>query len=329
MKVTQYFGMVCVVFIVLLGTVYAEGLAINDTCYQNTPGVSIYFDQYALDSGVYTDFGIQNTCAAGTEVRWVDQVNTSALGLVETGEVIITKSFVYVDSDARPDLNQPAILTFKKVPFAVEPLVLRNGVECGDCNISYNDVQRTMIVEVPGFSNYSLSGRTDFTVYSDQQPELASKVYQTIDLGDLNRGTEFSCIVQIFGLNTEGDYVLLQTNPLREVQAKILGNPDVNQPESLGYFSTKAGVANVYFRGDIQPMAGYEDFEYVAQCSSNSTKLIYEEPISTRYPALGRSMTGRGIWLAQDQNAFFLVITLVIVFFGSIIAVKAVKMIIR
>jgi hypothetical protein len=208
-------------------------------------------------------------------------------------------------------------------------MVLKDGSSCTECNTSYNAFFHELTVEVAGFSNYSLLGRKDFTVYSDSQPELASKVYQTIDLGDVNRDVDFSCIVQIFGQNPSGEYVLLQTNPLREVQAKLLGNPDANQPESLGYFPTKAGVANVYFRGDIQPMAGYEDFEYVAQCSSNTTKLVYEEPISTRYPELGRSMTGRGIWLTQDSNAFFLVIILVVVFFGSIIAVKTVKMILK
>lgn len=324
----QIFLVMCVIAVLCSVNAMSIGLDVNDSCYQNIPGVIVYFDNISA-TGVYADFGIQNTCVGGTSVQWVDPVNASVLGEVVAGEVVIADNFVYVDSTARPDLDQPAILRFKRLPFVMEPMVMRNGVECGDCNKTYIQSTNELVVVVPGFSNYSLSGRKDFVVYSDQQPELASKVYQTIDLGDANRDTEFSCIVQIFGLNPVGQYVLLQTNPLREVQAKVLGNPDQNQPESLGYFPTKAGIANVYFRGDIQPMAGYEDFEYVAQCSSNATKLVYEEPISTRYPQLGRSLTGRGIWLSQDSNAFFLVIMFVVVFFGSLIAVKTLKMILR
>ena len=79
----------------------------------------------------------------------------------------------------------------------------------------------------------------------------------------------------------------------------------------------------MYWKGNL--VAGYEDFEYVVMCSSNSTKLSYEESISTRYKAAGRTMVGRGIWLADDANAFFVVITFVLIFIGSFLVVKIFK----
>jgi hypothetical protein len=290
----------------------------TDPCYV----ASASFD------GNLTNLLVQDVCT-GTMVSW-DDLNLTILGNVTDGEVQMGEKYVFVDTALRPDLDMPATMVFNRSGFVMEPEVNINGVGCvaPNCNVSF--VGEMWVVEVSGFSNYSLTGRKDFTVYSDTEPELASKVYQTIDLGDGKRGTEYACIVQIFGLNGRGQYVLLQTNPLRQVQAKLLGNPDTNQPESLGYFPTKAGVANVYFRGDIQPMAGYEDFEYVAQCSpANGTKLVYEEPISTRYPQMGRTMVGRGIWLTQDSNAFFMIIFVVIVFIGSFLAVKYVRLLFR
>jgi hypothetical protein len=319
MKVTQWFGMVAVVFLVLLSSVLAtDGVNFTDPCY-STP-LSVSFD---LGSGTYSNFGVLNNCASGTSIQWVDPVNLSTLGDVTDSEVIITNTFAYVDSVARPDLDQSATIVFRKIPFAAEPKVLMNGLPCEVCNTTIDMSARIVVLEVPGFSNYSLTGSTDFTVYSDDEPELKDKVYQTIDLGNANRDEEFSCIVQIYGMNPSSELVLLQTNPERQVQAKPFGSPDLNQPESLGYFPTKNGVANVYWNGDL--VSGYENFEYVAMCSSNSTKLIYEEPISTRYKAAGRDMVGRGIWLAQDANAFFLVIGSLLVFIGVFLVVKLFK----
>jgi hypothetical protein len=321
MKVTQMFGVVLVMFLVLLSSALAQdGVNFSDPCYGTPLAVTVSFDPV---NGVFENFGISNTCAGGTEVFWTDPVNLSVLGDVTNDEVVITNTFVYVDSVARPDLDHPATIVFRKVPFAAEPDVRRNGLACLDCNVTYDQAGQQVILEVQGFSNYSLTGRQDFTVYSDPEPELRGKVYQTIDLGDANRDEDFSCVVQIYGMNPQSELVLLQTNPERNVQARLFGSPDTNQPESLGYFPTKNGVANVYWNGDL--VAGYENFEYVAMCSSNSTKLIFEEPISTRYRAAGRSMVGRGIWLAQDANAFFIIITVVLVFISMFLVVKVFK----
>jgi hypothetical protein len=258
-------------------------------------------------------------------VRFEPPVDLSILGDIQDEEVIVTDTWVYVDSAARPDLDVPATLFFNNPPFAVEPKVLKDGSDCPapTCNSTYVPELDRLTVQVAGFSNYSLTARQDFIVYSDTAPELDNKVYQTLDLGDGSRNTSYSCIVQIFGASadTPGQWVLVQTNPAREVQAKLLGNPDTNQPESLGYFPTVNGMANVYFRD--QNIPGYADFQYVSQCvTANGTKLIYEEPISTRYHPFGRSMVGRGVWLTSGTNMLFLILAAVMVVIGVFLVIR-------
>ena len=229
MRITQWFGMVVVVFLVLLSSVLASGgVNFTDPCYGTSLSITVSFDSFVQ---VYADFGITNDCV-GTSIDWVDPVNLTVLGDVMEGEVVMGKTFAFVDSVARPDLDYPATIVFRAIPFASEPDILRDGVLCSlsICNATIDMSARTIVLEVTGFSNYSLLGKKEMTVYSDDQPELRDKVYQTIDLGDANRDEEFSCIVQIYGLNPSRELVLLQTNPERQVQARLFGSPDVNQP---------------------------------------------------------------------------------------------------
>ena len=306
MRWLLFIGMVLVLLTVHGAVAVSEtGVAMNDSCYTNTPTVRVEFEGAEGNSEVFTDLGVQNECV-GSEVQWLGVVNLSVLGDIRDEEVVIGETFVYVDSVARPDLNEPARLVFQTVPFAVQPDVLRDGVECGDCVSTFNPDDGSLEVVVQGFSNYSLTGQQDFIVYSDAAPELKQKVYQTIDLGDANRGESFACVVQVFGQSAEspGQWVLVQTNPERAVQARLLGNPDSNQPESLGYFPTMNGLANTYFRNDN--LYGYMDFELVIQCTSNSTKLVYEESMATVYSPAGRPVVSRGVWLTDGDNAFYL-----------------------
>ena len=83
------------------------------------------------------------------------------------------------------------------------------------------------------------------------------------------------------------------------------------------------GMANTYFRGDT--LAGYEDFQLVIQCASGSQKLVYEEPISTRYSPLGRNIVGRGIWLTDGNNGFWVAIYV----FGGLIVIWIIVMVYR
>lgn len=254
----------------------------------------------------------------GTTVLFIG-ANLTALGPILPGELAVTPGSVFVDSILRPDLDVPAVIVFS-APYVFEPNVLKDGVACIDCNATFDSSVLKLTVEVTGFSNYSLTGQQDFTVQSDTEPVLAGKVYQTIDLGDARRAEEYKCLVQLYGKNAGGQWVLVETNPQRQVQAKLLGNPDPNQPEALGYFKTENGLANVYFNGDN--VYGYENFEYVAQCANNSTKLIYEENIDTRYKQPGKALISRGVWLTDNGglNAFYGSIVVIVGFFAVLFA---------
>lgn len=277
--------------------------------------MSVYFGGDVTDTSLTGQMEVENTCE-GVKVNYQENLNLTAFGDVKDDEMKVEKDFVFVDTDARPDLDAPAVITFSNVDYLFQPNVLVDGVDCAEqCNETWNGETRDLFVEVPGFSNYSLTHRQDFTLHSDFRPELKKKVYQTIDLGDANRDTDFKCMVEIFAENEDGDYILVQTNPERAVQARILGNPDTNQPESLGYFPAVNGMANVYFRGD--ELGAYADFIYVATCNSNSTQLVYEEEINTRHSPLGRKTLGRLIWLTDDggRNAFYLSVYAVVALF--------------
>ena len=313
MKLMIWFISAIIVLATLYGVVAVPGADFADPCY---------FATWYANGDLTRLLKIVNSCQHGNYVQWTDDLNLTILGNVTDGEVVIA-DFVFADSSLRPDLNANATLVFNYLPF-VEPLMMRDGIVCFDCNVSR--LFGSYSVKVNGFSNYSFQARRDFTVYFDNKPELKRKVYITIDLGDNRRNQEYACIVQIFGRNSESntDWVLVQANPQRDVQARILGYPDTTQPESLGYFSTKNGIANAYFMGD--QLFGYSEFNLVAQCTANaSPKLVYEESISTRYSPSGRALVGRGLWLTDGSNAFYLSIYII----GGIILIWIALMIIR
>jgi hypothetical protein len=268
---------------------------------------------YINSGGLSYGLQVESNCQPGAplapsvQADWPQELNLT-FGAPTTGEIKSGDNWFYVDSAVRPDLDVPATLHFINHGFVTEPDVLRNGVACTDCNVSFTPQEVT--VDVTGFSNYSLTSKQDFIVYSDPQPELKDKTYQTIDLGNSHRNeSDFTCVVQVFGRNNETQWVLVQTNPERQVQGKLLGNPDSNQPESLGYFPVKNGLANTYFRGGELP--GYSDFTIVTQCASPTQLLVYEEPVSTRYSPAGRSLVARGVWLTDGNNGAYLVAMIV------------------
>jgi hypothetical protein len=304
MRFNILFGLL--LLFVVPSVVAVSGASFVDSCY------SASWSEF--NSSHTGDLRIVNSCAGGSFVLWSDPVDLSILGDVVDGDVVITSDWVFVDSSLRPDLDSSATVVFRGHSFAVDPVVLVDGVVCGVgvcTDIRYKSGR--IEVDVVGFSNYSLSARRDFVVYFDREPELDRKVYQTIDLGDSLRGVNYSCVVQVFGLNDDSEWVLVQTNPERSVQAKLLGNPDVNQPESLGFFPTQNGVANTYFRN--HRIHGYNDFELVIQCVSSFDKLVYEESISTRYIPASRPLVSRGVWLTDRDNAFYVTVWFVGAFF--------------
>jgi len=276
------------------GALAAPGVDFADSCYNGS---------YTLSGDLSLDLTVVNTCQGGSYVVW-DSVNQSILGVVVDDEVVIGKSWMYVDPAARPDLDAAATLVFMNIDFAVAPDVLVDGTTCSSCNVTHFPTLGRLDVEVPGFSNYTLTAQQDFTVYSNDDPYLESKVYQTIDLGDARRGVEHACIVQIFVRNHDGAWVLAQTNPERAPQGRLFGDVDLNQPESLGYFPTVNGIANTYFRDD--KLWGSMDLQRVIQCTTNSSSvLVHEASINTDYFPVGRGLTARLLWWNSEDNAFY------------------------
>ena len=277
---------------------------------QEKSGVAVLFRQnVSYTSEVLLTVKAPENCTTTQPTIKFSPVNLT-LGDVLPGEVQLAQTSVFVDTALRPDLDVPARVTFSNVDFVVEPLILKDGASC---SVGCTDVvfeNQTLSFTVSGFSNYSIQGRQDFKLSSDAEPVLGQKVYQMIDLGDGNRSTEFKCTVQLYGKNQNGVYVLLQTNPQRQVQARMFGSPDSNQPESLGYFRTENGIANVYFVG--QSLVGYMNVEYVAQCASNQTKYVYEEPITTKYNDVGPGIAARGVWFVQSGNGLFIVLGILV-----------------
>jgi hypothetical protein len=311
--------------LLLLGTlqgalaVAADFTDLNATCYSgssSTAGVGDNRPQFTL----------VDACNNNNEIDYLDTVVLS-LGAIQPDEVMMGADWVYVSSSLRPDLDVAAEITMVNTDYAVQPTVLNDGVVCGSCGIvSFDDRSGTLIFNVTGFSNYSLTNRQDFTVHSDEAPELHGKVYQVVDLGSSYRSEEFACNVMIFANDADNELVLVQTNPEREVQGRLFGDTDQQQPESLGYFPTQSGVANVYFRNDM--MVGYTDFKYVAKCQSNSTQLIYEETITPVQAPLGRGFASWAVWFTTDndgENSFFLVFYII----AGVIALWVVVLFIR
>lgn len=289
-------------FRISFGNGYSLEESAIDECNENT---------YLEEDGEVFDFQVESNCATTPVVVEWNEV-PDFLGPIFEGEVLSGQNWFYVDSDSRPDLDIPATIVFERPLFVIRPVPKRDGVPCdgGACNLTSFTPARAEL-EVGGFSNYSLTYAQDFTVYSDPNPELKTKTYQSIDLGDANRGGNFTCSVQVFGKSAEDatQWVLIQTNPTREVQSRMFGSPDMNQPESLGYFPVVNGMANTYFRGDS--LYAYNDLQLVIQCADGTQKLVYEEPISTKYSPAGRGLVSRGVWLTDDNNAFFVMIVII------------------
>jgi hypothetical protein len=296
------------------GALAAPGSDFTDSCYTSTH----------TDSGdLSLNLNIVNSCADNSSILW-PSVNLTILGNVTDDEMYIGDTWMYVDSAARPDLDAPATLIFKNLAFAVEPNVLVDGTTCSSCNVTHFPNLGRLEVDVPGFSNYTLTAQQDFTVYSNDEPYLENKIYQTVDLGDARRTVEYACIVQVFVKEQNSAWVLAQTNPKRAPQGKLFGDTDPNQPESLGYFPTVNGIVNTYFRDDN--LWGYMELQRVIQCTTNGTaKLVHEESIDTRYFPAGRGLTGRLLWLNDEDNAFYTSFML----FGGLIVLWVVAMIYR
>lgn len=165
-------------------------------------------------------------------------------------------------------------------------------------------------------ANYTVTGRTDFDLFSDQEADLDGFVYSTVRINQsFYSGEEFKCITMLFA-NESGVLLHVQSNP-PHVNPMRLGliNPNsrmTTSPEALGYFQVNNGIANVYYRS--KDVVAYNEFLYVVMCNSNNTSLVYEESLNPNYKEFGKDLPSRGVWLAKSENAEKLVFVVAVVF---------------
>ncbi|MBC2592757.1 VCBS repeat-containing protein [Ruficoccus amylovorans] len=94
-------------------------------------------------------------------IRFLESVNLSFLNLSKV--VAIGPNVIRVNVSEAPGLNRSAQLRFFNLTFLTEPLLLRNGVPCEQCDtISY--ASGVLNATVPGFSEYSLVDNSELSL---------------------------------------------------------------------------------------------------------------------------------------------------------------------
>ena len=174
----------------------------------------------------------------------------------------------------------------------------------------------TLILPLAIAADYTPTGKTDFSVYSDSDLELSGYVYSTVEINISAYPNEaFKCITMVFA-NESGTFIHVQSNPPHLPPAKLgIINPKTEgdtSPEALGYFPVNNGLANVYFRND--DIIAFNEFLYVIKCNSNSSQLVYEEIFNPNYKEFGKELPSRGAWFAQSENADTIVIVVAVLF---------------
>jgi hypothetical protein len=268
----------------------------------------------AADDGYVPDLVISENCSDYGQIDWTGtDLNLTDLGEVQADEVSIGHGYVYVNSVTRPDLVYPAHIILQNLSYAYTPVIKKDNAVCPTNNctsVSYNKVTGIIQFDVSEFSNYSVTGRQDFTVYSDTQAYLHGRVYDTVNLGSSYLNDEFHCIVMLFDSVQKN---MIQTNPEKKKAGSVFSATasESELPEIKGYFTVTNGIGNVYYRdADI---VAYNDFLMVIKCNSNSTELVYEEQITPQYKEPFKSAPARTVWLIQDMQTTIIVIVFAII----------------
>jgi len=127
------------------------------------------------------DFDGQTTDLTGMDIENVANfvLENIRFGLINFSEVInlsgvvdidsyvtISHNNVTIDSSAALPLNKSAQLTLYNLSFE-NPIILKDGVACSDCNIlSYNG---NLTFSVSGFSSYSASENSELVIWDDTE----------------------------------------------------------------------------------------------------------------------------------------------------------------
>lgn len=266
----------------------------------------------SIDDESVSDLVISENCSGYGQIDWGGTaLNLTTLGQIVSGEVVVGDGWAYVDALSRPDLDYQATITLNNLSYAYQPTILKDGSSCPNCSsISYTRSTGQIMFTVGDFSNYSLTHKQDFTVFSDTEAYLHDRVYDTIDLGSAYYNDEFHCVVMLFDTDERR---LIQTNPEKKKAGSLFSAATSSEgelPEIAGYFKIENGVGNVYYRDT--DVIGYTEFIKVIKCNSNSTELIYEENIVPQYKEAFKSAPARGVWFIESVPIAVFVVALLL-----------------
>jgi len=128
----------------------SNSLLLNNQIYGNNQTI---FDE---TNSSYENYLIYNNSQG--EINWIgNRGNLTIKGnLTFPGNIDISNNNGYLNTEGfEGNINTSADITFYNVAGFSNPIVLRNGVECSDCNVlSYDGL--TIIFNVRGFTNYSI-----------------------------------------------------------------------------------------------------------------------------------------------------------------------------
>lgn len=131
--------------------------------------VKIFHSFSGIESSLFMVNDIENIENLFFRMKGFGEINfTGSVNLSEAGNfskfIFFGDNLIGIDSENAPYLDQPAILTLFNLPFS-NPIILRNGKPCPDCQIlSYDG---NLVFSVSHFSNYSASENSQLRIWDD------------------------------------------------------------------------------------------------------------------------------------------------------------------
>jgi hypothetical protein len=98
------------------------------------------------------------------KIRFSEDVNLAGVYNIES-YVTIRQNSIVINSEALPQLNKPARLTFENI-ILTDFVILKDGRKCNECEIISNS-GGTLVISVAGFSNYTVASSTSLFIYDD------------------------------------------------------------------------------------------------------------------------------------------------------------------
>jgi hypothetical protein len=115
-------------------------------------------NSYAIYEWPNAEYNILTYNNSLGDITWNSTNLTTNITLQTNNTIFIQDNLLGLVDDANTmALNASAQLTFYGLGYASTPTLLKNGVNCTDCNISYNNVTGTLYANVSSFSNYTTS----------------------------------------------------------------------------------------------------------------------------------------------------------------------------